>query len=41
MQNKGLIYTSPDRKGVYATKPIPEGYFSKDLEDAPDERIEE
>ena len=41
MQNKGLIYTSSDRKGVYATKPIPDGYFSKDLEEDSDESIEE
>ena len=41
MQNKGMIYTSPDRKGVYSTKPIPDGYFSKDLEGDSDESIEE
>lgn len=28
MQNKGMIYSTPDRKGVYSTQPIPEGYFS-------------
>lgn len=41
MQNKGLIYTNSDRKGVYSTKPIPDGYFSKDLEEDSDESIEE
>lgn len=42
MQNKGLIYTTSDRKGIYATKPIPEGYFdSRDEESVGDDAVEE
>lgn len=39
MQNKGLIYSTSDRKGIYSTKPIPDGYFSKETEE-PDEAVE-
>ncbi|MCQ9615951.1 hypothetical protein L1889_03890 [Paenalcaligenes niemegkensis] len=42
MQNKGMIYTTSERKGVYSTTPIPDGYFdTKDLEDGADEVVDE
>ncbi|MGO3892411.1 MAG: hypothetical protein ACTJHW_15680 [Paenalcaligenes sp.] len=42
MQNKGMIYTTPDRKGIYATQPIPDGYFdSRDEDSVNDDAVEE
>lgn len=40
MQNKGLIYTSSIRKGVYSTKPIPDWYFGTTEEEEVDDEDE-